>query len=135
MKDILDELVITARNIMFFMETRDDAFLNDIFAPDVVMMDSFAPYVFGGMNAVKNWADGFKIHAHNLTHLRHSFGEPQEFSIKDDRAFISIPVTWEGKTNGLSFHETGGMALVFTKSKSRWRISNYAWSAISYTSN
>lgn len=135
MNNILNDFVSTASNIMLFMESRDDAFLKNIFAPDVVMMDSFAPYVFDGQNAVQNWADGFKAHASNLTDLHHQFGDPQEFSMKEDRAFVSIPVTWEGKTKGVPFHETGGMALTFEHKSGQWKISHYAWAATSYSEN
>ena len=126
------EMILAARKIVLFMETRDAGSLSDIFAPTVVIMDSFFPYIFEGQDAVDNWAKGFTSHAKNLTELRHSFGDPQEFTFKGNKAFISIPVTWEGKADGVPFYETGGMALVFINIDGCWKIQNYAWAATSF---
>jgi hypothetical protein len=122
------EMMAPIERIARFMETRDSQFLNDAFASvEVVLIENFAPYVFEGGDAVARWAKGFAEHAKNIRDLRHSFGDPQDFQLDGELAFLSIPTTWRGTIGASSFIETGGWAFVLVKDAGSWRVRNYGW--------
>ena len=111
-----------------FMETLDSQFLNDAFAGrEVVLIENFPPYVFEGGDAVARWAKAFAEHAKNIRDLQHSFGDPHDFHLDGELAFLSLPTTWRGTIGASSFIETGGWAFVLVKHKGDWRVRNYGW--------
>lgn len=121
------------KQIVQFMETLDTALLADTFATEnVLLIDSFPPYVFQGPGAGSKWAEGFIKHSKNFTDLRHTFGKPQEFSRTGKTVFYSQPITWEGVSNNKAFLETGGLALVLVSHEGRWCVQNYGWAVTSY---
>jgi hypothetical protein len=133
MAQITPDMLIPAKQIMQFMETRDPTVLVGAFASEnSVIIDSFSPYVFQGTNAVSKWANGFITHAKDLTDLRHTFGKPQEYSSDGKTAFLSLPITWEGMSNNKPFHEMGGLALILVNIQGQWKIQNYGWAVTSY---
>ena len=107
--------------------------LAEVFATDdVILIDSFAPFVFLGADAGRLWAHGFARHVRGLTGLRHGFGTAQEFGRNGGTVFFSQPITWEGARDGVSFIETGGLVVVLARQADGWRIRNSAWAVISY---
>ncbi len=115
-----------------FMETLDRRLLDDAFAAgDVVLVENFPPFVFRGGDAVARWAEGFAEHAKDITGLRHSFGDPRDFSQHGGTAFLSLPTTWKGAVGGRSFTETGGWAFVLVHQADGWRVRNYGWAVTS----
>ena len=128
------EILDFVQTVLTSMEARDYDCLHDVFVSEnAILVDSFFPYIFEGEGAVARSATAFSNHAKNLTNLKHSCGEPQEFSQKDQFAFCSVPVTWEGLCCGEAFHETGGLVLVFQNHQGKWKIRNYAWAATSFS--
>jgi hypothetical protein len=126
-------LMTSVKRIVHFMESRDASILSDVFAlENTTLLDSFAPYFFQGSDAKDRWAKGFVEHAKNLTNLRHTLGTAQEYSHQGQMAFFSIPVIWNGETNGNSFQETGALALLFVLEDSQWRVQHYSWAATSF---
>jgi SnoaL-like domain len=122
------EIMAPIERIARFMETLDFEFLNDAFAGgEVVLIENFPPYVFGGGDAVARWAKGFVEHAKSISGLRHSFGDPHDFHLDGELAFLSIPTTWRGRIGTASFIETGGWAFVLVKEAGGWRVRNYGW--------
>jgi len=121
-----------ATAIVRFMETRDISALTDVFADGATLLESFSPYFFNGPDAVTQWANGFINHARDIQDLRHSFGEPQEFSSSGDSAFFSLPLRWTGTANGVSFDETGGLALMLVGYDNKWRIKSYGWAVTTF---
>jgi hypothetical protein len=116
-----------------FMETLDHSWLAEVFTTeDVILLDSFAPFVFQGRNGVGIWAHNFAKHVGGLIGLRHEFGEAQEFSRSGDTVFFSQPIIWKGANNEVPFTETGGLAVVLTKQGADWRIRNFAWAVTAY---
>jgi hypothetical protein len=126
------EIMAPIERIVRFMETLDSRFLDDAFAgAEVVLIENFPPYVFEGGDAVARWAKGFAEHAKNISELRHSFGDPQDFRRDGELAFLSLPTTWQGKVGASSFIETGGWAFVLVKNARGWRVRNYGWAVTS----
>lgn len=126
-------LTTCVKRIMAFMETGDQSLLLNVFASqNVILLDSFAPYIFQGTNAAEQWAAGFMHHAQNIKNLRHTLGEAQEYSQTDKKIFFSQPIVWEGEVDGRSFYETGGLALMFVLENEAWRVQHYGWAATSF---
>ncbi len=122
------EIMAPIERIARFMESLDSQFLNEAFADgEVVLIENFPPYVFEGGDAVARWAKGFAEHAKNITELRHSFGNPHDFQLDGELAFLSLPTTWRGTIGASSFIETGGWAFVLVKHAGGWRVRNYGW--------
>jgi hypothetical protein len=116
-----------------FMITREEADLFDIFADGgVVIVENFAPYVFHGPSAVRDWADGFRSHADDLSQLRPSFGAPQDFSSDGERVYFSLPTTWAGLSCGRRFSEDGGWSFVLVRDGAAWRVQSYGWAVTDY---
>ena len=115
-----------------FISSLRDEHLADLFSDSgVTIIESFAPYLFDGPNAVSTWSAGMRDHARNLKGLRHTFGEPQDFSVEGERAFFTLPTTWVGETDGVPFHEEGGWAFVLIREEGRWRLRSYGWAVTS----
>src|SRR5258706_12950036 len=99
-------IMAAVENVARFMATGDDAHLRGAFAdPNVTIIENFAPYVFQGPDAVRQWARLFKDHASGLANLQVSFGEAHDFSIDGDVAYFSLPTTCTATTNGRKFSE------------------------------
>ena len=122
------EIMAPIERIARFMETLDSQFLNGTFARgEVVLIENFPPYVFEGSDAVARWVKCFAEHAKNIRDLRHSFGDPHDFHLDGELAFLSLPTTWRGTIGASSFIETGGWAFVLVKHAGGWRVRNYGW--------
>jgi len=116
-----------------FMITRAEADLFDVFAAGgVVIVENFAPYVFHGPLAVRDWAAGFREHASTLSELKPTFGAPQDFSDDGERVFFSLPTRWTGLSRGRRFDEEGGWSFVLVRDGSDWRVQAYGWAVTSY---
>src|SRR5437868_6219303 len=97
-------MMAAVRRLARFMITRAEADLFDVFATSgVVIVENFAPHVFHGPAAVRDWAVGFRAHAENLDELKPSFGAPQDFSDDGERVFFSLPTKWTGFSRGRRF--------------------------------
>jgi hypothetical protein len=128
-----DGMLAPVRRIAEYMETLDVDVLAETFAAhDVVLIDSFPPFVFSGPSAGDRWAAGFADHVRDHVGLRHTFGEPQEFCHDGDTVFYSQPITWAfAGTNG-TVSETGGLAVVLVREGKRWLVRNTGWAVTDY---
>jgi len=121
-------MVAAAARLARYMETGDAADLAGVFAGEgVTIIENFAPHVFVGGDAVASWAAGYADHARDLTELKHAFGEPQDFTSDGERAFFTLPTTWEGLQDGRRFSERGGWAFVLVRQGEGWRVQGYGW--------
>ncbi len=126
------EMIAPIERIARFMETLDARLLENTFAAGgVILIENFPPYVFQGHHAAARWAMSFAKHAKNITGLRHSFGDPQDFSRQGETVFLSLPTTWTGASGGRPFVETGGWAFVLVRQARGWRVRNYGWAVTS----
>jgi hypothetical protein len=128
-----------AHRVARFIATLDDAEIAGVFADrDVVIIENFAPYRFGGPDAVTNWAAGMRAHRVATADLVFTFGTPQDFSRTGDRAFFALPTTWRGSYRGTPFTETGGWAFVLVATADAsgtpsWRVQSYGWAVTGIT--
>ena len=128
------DMLAAAERVARYIETLDPANVEGVFADrDVTIIENFAPYRFDGPAAVDNWSDGMTTHRKETSNLRHTFGEPIDFSQTGHQAYFSLPTTWTGTFRDRSFIETGGWAFVLIKQHETWRIQSYGWAVTSLT--
>lgn len=112
-----------------FMATLDDAYLKDLFADDVTIVENFAPYIF---RDVARWREGFRAHAAELGDLESTFGPPQDFSRDGSRVYFVLPTSWKGRSRGHGFEEQGGWSFVLEQRGEAWAIASYAWAVTAF---
>jgi hypothetical protein len=122
-------LLAPIEKVACFLETGDEALLSAFATQGVVILENFAPHLFEGPDAVKRWSQ--KIMAWHKPPsdlvLKHRFGPPQDLSVQDDSAFVSLPTHWTVSQNGGSFEEDGGWAFMLVKEADEWRVRCYGW--------
>ena len=125
-----DAMLRPVQELVSFMITLDAAHLQRSFASTgVTVMENFAPYLFAGAGARRNWEQGFRRHAADgqLSELAADLGKATTFERHKDRVYFSLPTTWTGKSKGQKFIEHGAWAFVLTSTRDGWRIRNYSW--------
>lgn len=129
-------MMAPVRAVAGFMATGETAGLEQAFAgAGIVVIETFAPFLFKGPRAFAHWRDGFRAHAARggLSALTWRFGEAQDFACDGGRVFFVLPTTWSGLAHGRPFTEDGGWAFVLDGDGDggRWRIRSYAWAVTS----
>lgn len=89
-------LLVPIEKVARFIETGDESLLSAFANKGVVIIENFAPHLFEGEDAVKRWSQkilSWHKPPSDLV-LKHKFGAPQDISIHDDLAFLSLPTHW-----------------------------------------
>lgn len=130
MTELLDPaLLAPIEKVARFIETGDESLLSAFANKGVVIIENFAPHLFEGEDAVKRWSQkilSWHEPPSDLV-LKHKFGIPQDLSVHDDLAFLSLPTHWTISQDGNSFEEDGGWAFVLVQEDGEWRIRSYGW--------
>ena len=129
------DMLIAVERVADFIRSGGNGSAEQIFASgDVTIIENFAPYVFGGADAVKTWSEHMLAHLSGLAELRHVFGRACDFSRAGNEVYFSLPTTWSGANRGKAFTEHGGWAFVLKKQGSEWRVRSYGWAVIESSS-
>jgi hypothetical protein len=104
-------------------------------ARGVTIVENYAPFIFSGADAVAAWEAGFRQHAgaDELSELKIRFGSAQDFSVQGERAYLSLPTTWTGRTHGTPFEEHGAWAFVLSRRAGQWKVLGYGWGVTRYS--
>ena len=122
-------LLVPIEKVARFIETGDESLLSAFANKGVVIIENFAPHLFEGEDAVKRWSQkilSWHKPPSDLV-LKHKFGTPQDISIHDDLAFLSLPTHWTISENGNKLEEDGGWAFVLVQEDGEWRVRSYGW--------
>jgi hypothetical protein len=122
-------LLVPIEKIARFIETGDESLLSAFANKGVVIIENFVPHLFEGEDAVKRWSQkilSWHKPPSDLV-LKHKFGTPQDISIHDDLAFLSLPTHWTISENGNKLEEDGGWAFVLVQEDGEWRVRSYGW--------
>ncbi len=122
-------LLVPIEKVARFIETGDISLLSAFATQGVVIIENFAPHLFEGEDAVKRWSQkilSWHKPPSDLV-LKHTFGAPQDLSVHDDLAFLSLPTHWKISQGGESFEEDGGWAFVLVQEEGEWRVRSYGW--------
>ena len=104
-------------------------------ARGVTIVENYAPFIFSGADAVAAWEAGFRQHAgaDELSELKVRFGPARDFSVQGERAYLSLPTTWTGRTHGTRFEEHGAWAFVLARRAGQWKVLGYGWGVTRYS--
>ena len=122
-------LLVPIEKVAQFIETGDESLLSAFANKGVIIIENFAPHLFEGEDAVKRWSQkilSWHKPPSDLV-LKHKFGTPQDISIHDNLAFLSLPTHWTISENGSQFEEDGGWAFVLVQEDGEWRVRSYGW--------
>jgi hypothetical protein len=128
-KNLDPALLVPIEKVARFIETGDESLLSAFANKGVVIIENFAPYLFEGEDAVKRWSQkilSWHKPPSDLV-LKHKFGTPQDLSVHDELAFLSLPTHWTISENGDKFEEDGGWAFVLVQEDGEWRVRSYGW--------
>jgi hypothetical protein len=128
-KNLDPALFVPIEKVARFIETGDESLLSAFANKGVVIIENFAPHLFEGEDAVKRWSQkilSWHKPPSDLV-LKHKFGTPQDISIHNGLAFLSLPTHWTISENGNKFEEDGGWAFVLIQEDGEWRIRSYGW--------
>jgi len=122
-------ILVPIEKVARFIETGDESLLSAFASKGVVIIENFAPHLFEGEDAVQRWSQKILTWHKPPSDLvlKHKFGPPQDVSIHDDLAFISLPTHWTISENGNKFEEDGGWAFVLVREDGEWRVRSYGW--------
>jgi ketosteroid isomerase-like protein len=99
-------------------------------APQVAIIDEFAPYSWQGATACQDWANDFDADAKKnaITEPIVVAGKPKHVDITGDRAYVVMPADFKYKVKGKPTAEKGSIfTLTLQKLGAGWRITGWAW--------
>lgn len=131
-------MILAVERLATFMETLDGSQLANIFASsDVTIIENFAPHVFKGPDAARDWAERMRHHVGDIVDLHHAFGPAHDFgrdlSHDGDRVFFTLKTTWTGLSGGVRFQEEGGWSFVLVGEEGEWRVQAYGWAVTDFS--
>lgn len=124
------------RGLVAFMSTLRSGEHPDVFVHrGLCIVENFSPFLMCGPDAQRQWEAGFRARAADSgeSGLVAHFGDAYDFSESGDRAYFSLPTTWNGLTHGRRFEEHGAWAFVLQRHGAGWQILGYGWGVTSYT--
>lgn len=122
-------LLVPIEKVARFIETGNESLLSAFAKTGVVIIENFAPHLFEGEDAVQRWSQkilSWHKPPSDLV-LKHRFGTPQDVSVHENLAFLSLPTHWTISENGNKFEEDGGWAFVLVREDGEWRVRSYGW--------
>jgi len=109
----------------FFAAHRDGA----------VIVDEFAPFVWGGLQSVQRWADDYGADAkrRGISGGRVDYGKPIQANSSGSSAYIVLPTTYRFVQNGTKMAGAGSMIFVMARDAGAWKISSWTYSGATPT--
>lgn len=104
----------------FFAAHRDGA----------LIIDEFAPYVWGGSGSVQRWVEDYlkDAEARGISGGRIDYGKPIHAASNGNAAYIVLPTTYRFSQKGAKMAGGGSMTFVMTHIDSDWKISSWTYS-------
>lgn len=111
--------------------------LNAYFAPNAVVVDEFAPFVWSGKNAAKHWwaaMDSSNAAAH-ITAMHVALQEITQANVTHAGAYVVVRLAITWRDHGKPYREIGLWALTLHPSANDWKIVSASWATASITSD
>ena len=104
----------------FFTAHRDGA----------LIIDEFAPYVWGGPDSVQKWAGDYTkdAEARGVTGGRMDYGKPIHAASDGSSAYIVLPTTYRFSQKGTKMAGPGSMTFVMNRVGAEWKIASWTYS-------
>jgi len=100
-------------------------------APNAVLIDEFAPYMWTGKDAPRAWAEAFGADAKSqaITDPRMDHGAPSRAESDGKSAYIIVPTVYHIKKGGKPMSAKGSMTFVMSHGDGSWKIASWTYSA------
>ena len=95
-----------------------------------LIIDEFAPYVWGGSNSAQRWAGDYAKDAETrgITGGRMDYAPPIQASSDGASAYVVLPTTYRFIQNGNKMVAKGSMTFVMTHRGPDWKITSWTYS-------
>ena len=96
-----------------------------------VIVDEFAPYLWGGSGSAQRWvADYMKdAQAKGVSGGRVDYGEPMQAVSNGTSAYVVLPATYRFVQNGTRMAGKGSMTFVMNRVGPGWKIASWTYAA------
>jgi ketosteroid isomerase-like protein len=104
----------------FFAAHRDGA----------LIIDEFAPYVWGGPGSAQKWAGDYMrdAEARGISGGRMDYGKPIHAASDGKAAYIVLPTTYNFTQKGTKMAAAGSMTFVMNRVGTDWKIASWTYS-------
>jgi len=101
-------------------------------APQVTIIDNFAPYIWQGATACADWsrADAADEVRQGISAGVVSFSKPWQARVTGDRAYVVEPATYTYLQKGQKMAEPGIWTFTLQKGAAGWRITAWTWALL-----
>lgn len=110
--------------------------LNSFFAPNAVVVDEFAPFVWSGHDAAAHWwqaMDSTNASTH-VSAMHIQIQKITQANVTHDSAYVVVRLAITWRDHGKPWREVGLWALTLRDSANRWKIVSASWATASITS-
>ena len=109
----------------FFAAHRDGA----------LIVDEFAPYVWGGSGSAQKWGEdyGKDAAARGISGGRIDYGKPLQANSDGANAYIVLPTTYRFIQKGAKMAGAGSMTFVMSRADGAWKISSWTYAGATPT--
>lgn len=109
----------------------DIAAFNAGHAPNAVIVDEFAPYLWTGANASQRWLNDYAKNASagGITNGRVDYAAPIQASADGSGAYLVLPTIYRMQQGGKAKSAAGTMTFVMTRAGDEWKIASWTYSA------
>jgi ketosteroid isomerase-like protein len=101
-------------------------------AGNITIVDEFAPNIWSGPEAARQWADAYDKHAQatGVTDGKVTYGQPTRTEVDGDVAYVIMPTVYVYKEHGKALREEGQMTVVLNREAGGWKIRSWTWSGV-----
>ena len=105
-----------------------DAFVN-AHHDGAVIVDEFAPYVWGGSGSVQKWLGDYAkdAGAKGISGGRVDYGKPLQARAEGGAAYVVLPTTYRFTQGGKKMAGAGSMTFVMARREGQWKISSWTY--------
>jgi ketosteroid isomerase-like protein len=98
----------------------------------ITIVDEFAPHIWTGPDAARQWADAYDKHAQatGVSEGKVTYGKPRRMEIEGDVAYVILPTVYLYKEHGKSLQEEGQITAVLNHEAGGWKIRSWTWSGV-----
>lgn len=106
-----------------------DAFVN-AHHDGAIIVDEFAPFVWGGSGSVQKWLGdyGKDAAARGISGGRVDYGKPIQANADAGAAYVVLPTTYRFMQSGKKMAGAGSMTFVMARRDGQWKISSWTYS-------
>jgi ketosteroid isomerase-like protein len=102
---------------------------------DALIVDEFAPYLWGGSGSPKRWLDTYMkdAAAKGISDGRIDYGKPMQAVSDGVRAYVVLPTTYRFAQKGKKMAGKGSMTFILARTSSGWKIAGWTYSGATPT--